>query len=249
MLSQEFLRERLQQRIDATGPPGDTSLTVIAVLRDFDPPAFAAAALDFVLRLPIGVRAAWRNDFTRTVFLAGNPANLAARFRFRHVAGDGSAAWLGPVRPEHATGMRQLLRTVRGGEVPALSAATVCVPGRATGAPDHREVHVATFGLTVGDYLVHLHHLLAEAAITGLIRPGDRLLLRHVKQIDLRPEQVAEVRVHQDAAKPGLLRAYACLGTGLTEGAGVAGFAVGGRTAINEHSAALDSPCDTGGAK
>jgi hypothetical protein len=77
-------------------------------------------------------------------------------------------------------------------------------------------VHVATAGLTVPDYLVHLHHLLAEAVIGGLVRPGDRLLLRHVRQIDLRPDQVAEVRVHRGAPGSGLLRAYACLTTETT---------------------------------
>jgi hypothetical protein len=187
-------------------------LSVLAVLRGFDPAAFARSSLQFALGLDAAQADGWFRAFTRTVFLIGNPVNLAERFRFSQVAEDGSAAWFGPASSAECTGLRRLLKLFAGTVEPTPPAElSVVVPGAVGDGGRTLELLVATAGLTMTDYLVHLNHTLAEAALTGTIRPGDRLLLRHVPRLAEPAAPYRVLRVHRDNHDPNRLRAYACL--------------------------------------
>jgi hypothetical protein len=184
-------------------------MAAIAVLRRFDPAVFARSSVEFALGVGETARACWLRAFTRTLFLAGTPVNLSARFPFDHVAPDGSVAWLGPASRGSSTGLRRLLKRFDG-DVAAVAPATVefTVPGPRGGTTLY--CHVATAGVSLSDYLVHVNHVLAEAVLIGAIRPGHRVVLKHAPRLAVAgPYSV--LRVHRDGADSTRLRAYAGL--------------------------------------
>ncbi|HXL16819.1 MAG TPA: DUF6182 family protein [Streptosporangiaceae bacterium] len=200
----------LTQLADAEENAPDVA--VIAVLHHFDLATFARSALEFALGVGAEERDAWFRAFTRTLFLAGNPVNLAGRFRFNHIAADGSVAWFGPTSTTQSTGLRRLLKRLDGTVAPNPPAAlTLDVPG-ASGGQLYR-LYVATAGVAMADYLVHLNHVLAEAVLTKAVKPGDRLLLHHVPRLGSAVAPYQALRVHRDSYHPTRLRAYACLST------------------------------------
>lgn len=209
-------RERAAEAAD----DGEAYLAV-AVVQRFEPARWIRDTCQFALGLAPGQAAAWRHAFTRTVFLAGNPANLADRFAFDHVAEDGSSAWLGPAPAPASAGIRRLLKLFQA--TAALSAAqpttihlpTARIPPAPAGRPArpsiHRDLHMVTVGVQLHHVLVHLHHLLAEGVMDGLIAPGDRLTLRPVPCLVGVSTPFAAIRVDVDPTVPDRLRAYAAL--------------------------------------
>ena len=213
MLTQEELREILDARIRAAGPRRPEA-SAVAVLRGFDPRGFARSVLDFVTWLPPEARAQWQADFTRTVFLAGNPRNLAGRLPPSVVAPDHQVAWYatGP-RAAHRE-LRLLLRAVQGDLPPVLPGPfTLEVPhARADARTDgvrRRRMTIATAGLSLPRYLVHVNHTLAESLLTGVLAPGDLLTVHHAPELPEPTQEHTYLRVHQDPAGPDLLRAFA----------------------------------------
>ncbi|WP_051450252.1 DUF6182 family protein [Actinospica robiniae] len=227
---QELLRRELARRVRAaTGcpqpdPASDAApdlsrlaaaeadapdVAALVVLSRFDPVAFAHSSLRFAFSLDGGQAENWLRAFTRTLFLTGNPANLAHRFRFNQVSADASIAWFGPGSSAEGTGLRRLLKAFIGtAELRPPSNQTIDI----TGAHGRRfELLMATAGVSTTDYLVHLNHTLAEAALTGTLQPGDRLLLRHVPRLTDLTTPYCALRVHRDDHAPDRLRAYACL--------------------------------------
>jgi Family of unknown function (DUF6182) len=193
-------------------------IAAIAVIRDFDPVAFARASLAFAFLLPEDWRSLWFSAYTRTIFLAGNPANLKGRFPFQYVADDGSSAWLGPASPQLAMSLRRLLVLFRGDPAPRLTNKfTLTAPLAASGEPTaqrpERSVYIGAAGLSASDYLVHLNHTLAESVLTGLIVPGDTVTIRHLPRLHGCREELAWLRVHRDNKDANRLRAYAGVST------------------------------------
>ncbi|MFF9870382.1 DUF6182 family protein [Streptomyces sp. NPDC013953] len=192
--------------------------TVAAVvIGRLDLARWARSTCAFALSLT-GERAAlWRRSFTRTVFLAGNPANLRDRFAFAHTADDGSAAWAGPGPASETAALRRLLKLFHGdAALPAAPDLTFRVPGRAGAmdrAPVHRHLYLATAGCSVSEALVHLNHVLAEAVLDGLITHGDAVTIRQVPRLMGVSASFAALRVTAETTLPGRLRAAA----GLTE--------------------------------
>jgi len=189
-------------------------IAAIAVIRDFDPVAFARSSLAFAFLLPEDWRSLWFSAYTRTIFLAGNPANLEGRFPFQYIADDASSAWLGPASPQLAMSLRRLLVLFRGDRAPRLANkftfTAPLVAGREPAGPrPERRVYVGTAGLSASDYLVHLNHTLAESVLTGLIVPGDTVTIRHLPRLHGCPEELAWLRVHRDSKDATRLRAYA----------------------------------------
>ncbi|NKY13399.1 hypothetical protein HGA06_04205 [Streptomyces somaliensis DSM 40738] len=199
----------------------DTEVLAVVVVGRLDLPRWVRETCAFALTLGLEARAAWRGSFTRTVYLAGSPANLRERFAFDHVAGDGSVAWCGPAPSAATATLRRLLKAFEAGhELTAVPAATVTVPRTVTasgaGRPRpavHRDLHIVTTGVTVAHALVHVNHLLAEAVLDGLIRPGDHLTLRFVPRLTGPAGRFAMLRVDTDVHRPDELRAYAGLTT------------------------------------
>ncbi|WP_329178932.1 DUF6182 family protein [Streptomyces sp. NBC_01477] len=238
-ISQDMLRAEVAQRIRAARPElaarldlrtpdgllaaqqeillaaQDAKVSAICVLRGFDLPTWVRATCAFAGRVDPAAAVAWRQDFTRTVFLAGNPDNLRDRFTFGHVADDGSAAWQDPAPVGDSSTLRRLLKLFDGSaELPTRPPAVVRVladrdpAGR---APVRRELYVATAGVTVADCLVHLNHLLVEAVLDGVVGPGDQLTVRQAPRLSGLAGPFAALRIANTPSRPDQLRAYAAL--------------------------------------
>jgi hypothetical protein len=181
--------------------------TVLVLLRSLCPADVAHGAREFAAGLAAGEAAAWLSSWTRTRFLFGNPANLVAAKQVRAVAPGGSAAWLGPFPATRLPGLSRLLRPAAG-ELPELPH-DIDLPG--TGP--RRVLRVAISGLTLVDYLVHLHHTLAEAVLFGRLRPDEALRLSHRPALhdDSAGPRAAYARVLPEPGGTGLLRLHTWL--------------------------------------
>lgn len=210
----------LRARAEAVERPGADAVQAVAVLRGFDPAAWVRDAAAFALGLAPDTAAAWRRSFTRTVYLAGNPENLLGRYSFDHLAEDGSVGWCGPAPAATSAGLRRLLKLfLSTAPFPIRPATTITVPpphgpaarGPAPRAAVHRDLYIAAAGVPVPEALVHLNHLVVEAALDGLIAPGDRLTLRSVPSLTGAATPFAALRVDVDRTHPHQLRAFAAL--------------------------------------
>ncbi|EST39301.1 hypothetical protein N566_02750 [Streptomycetaceae bacterium MP113-05] len=250
MFTQEYLRAQAVSRLLAArderaeqpctdGPAGESiaelaaraaaeaaPTTVTVVLRRFDPPAFARAALEAVSGYPEALRGDWFRAYTRTVFLSGDPDNLRRRFAFHHVSGDGAMAWTLPGERGEQTSLRRLLQLFPDSPLPALPGRQPVVEATDAEGPTsdgETRLDLATSGVTRAGYLVHLHHVLAEAALTGRLKNASGLVLRHLPQLDPAdgPYTMLRAAVAEPSAAGGRLRAFAGLtgapGTGAGE--------------------------------
>ncbi|WP_413803396.1 DUF6182 family protein [Streptomyces iranensis] len=251
MFTQQFLQTQLASRIRVARTGRDTeapdarpltaermaeiaaeaasaTTTVTVVLRRFEPRIYAESVLGYALSLPDTLREAWLRAYTRTVFLTGNPANLATRFDFHHISRDGSMAWTAPDDSGERSPLRRLLRLFPTAEPPALPArlevpAAVPPPEGDAHAPVRRaRLYAVTTRVSLAAYLVHVHHVLAEAVITKLIDEHTELAIHHVPQLDPSDGPFDMLRVVPDTdadtsgdgpetAGPGRLRACAGL--------------------------------------
>ncbi|MET7640028.1 DUF6182 family protein [Streptomyces sp. NPDC005438] len=232
MFTQEFLRAQVADRLLAarpdqapvTGVPDTTALaelaarataepsptTVTVVLRRFAPATFAKAAVEAVAGYLEPQRDAWFRSYTRAVFLCGDPDNLRERFTFAHVSEDGSMAWTAPGERGEQTALRRLLQLFPDSPLPALPGRQPLVESGTTRPPTR--LHLATSGVTRAGYLVHLHHLLAEAVLTGRLKNPSELTLCHLPQLDPAEGPYALLRVAPEpSAADGRLRAFAGL--------------------------------------
>jgi hypothetical protein len=177
---EDWMRRELARRDDraATAAPRGEVTVPVAVLR-FEPAAIVAGAMAFAAGLSPADAGAWLGCYTRAVFLFGNPANLAARHPAVLVAPDGSAAWLGVLDSRRADSVRRLLRPVEG-ELPAGGPADGVTGGGAAAWL----LRVAVRGLDLPRYLIHVHHTVAEAVLTGVLPATDAVALRHVDALD-----------------------------------------------------------------
>ncbi|MFF6807454.1 DUF6182 family protein [Streptomyces sp. NPDC012616] len=217
--TQERLAELLARRAawvgrpprrPVAGEPPET--TVLVVLRAVDLPGLVRGALDFTAGLTHDEADAWRRSWTTTRFLFGNPANLTARAPARVISPGGNTAWLGPFPATRLPGPSRLLKPVAGVLLDLPD--TVEVPG--TGPPadaTYRELHIAVRDLSFAQYLVHLHHALAESVLMGRLAPGGPLRLVHRPDLDARAldQDPDYARVHQERSDPDRLRLYVSL--------------------------------------
>lgn len=207
----------LAAQADIANQGTEQGVLAAVVLRRFDLSEWARATCAFALGLAPDQAAAWRRSFTRTVFLAGNPDHLHSRFRFAHVSDDRSAAWSVPGPAAQTASLRRLLKLFNGpARLPASADTTIEIPAHLRGTTclgTHRELYLASAECTISDALVHLNHVLVEAVLDGLIKPGDQLTLRQVPRMGGLPARLAAVRVVSENRLPGRLKATA----GLTE--------------------------------
>jgi hypothetical protein len=204
------------REITATQP--DEGTAVVCVVRRFDPASFIRASCAFAAGLTPAQASAWRRSFTRTIFLAGNPRNLADRFAFAHVSEDGLTAWTEPSTMDDSAALRRLLKLFQGPRhLPPWPVLRIAVPGPTMGI--RRDLYLTTDGVSVADCLVHLNHLVADAVLDRLITAGDLLTLRQVPRLIGISQTLERVRVGLDRINPDRLRAYA----GLSKGDAAAG--------------------------
>ncbi|MFD4575735.1 DUF6182 family protein [Streptomyces sp. NPDC058417] len=213
---------------DTETEQGDGTLVAV-VVRDLDLTAWARQTCAYALGLEPGPAQAWRRSLTRTVFVAGNPAHLAARFPPARTAPDGSAAWTAPGPPMASAPLRRLLKLLQANApVPTGPDTSFDVPAppdhpRPTDAPASsgrvHHLHLATADCTYSAALVHLNHVLVEAVLDGLLRPGDHVVLRRVPHLGGPPAPFSAVRAVPDPHRPGHLRTAAALTGPLPTGA------------------------------
>ncbi|MBV2156634.1 DUF6182 family protein [Kitasatospora sp. SUK 42] len=215
---QERLAELFAERSAWVGrqPPSTPAeetaeTTVLVVLRDLDLPGLVDGAREFAARLAEDEAEAWRRSWTRARFLFGNPANLAGRSPARLVAGRGGTAWLGPFPSGRLPGPTRLLKPVSG-ELPPLPE-VVEFPHGEDGTTPYRELHVGIRDLTLAEYLVHLHHTLAESVLRGRLGAGEPLRLIHRPDLDADAARTgpAYARVHYAPGGAPGLRLYTWL--------------------------------------
>jgi hypothetical protein len=199
----------------ATGRPdpaeAEAGVAALVLLRSLRLADVVHGAREFAAGLDPGEAEAWRESWTRTRFLFGNPANLGPRNPARVVAPGRTAAWLGPFPGTRPPGLSRLLKPVTGG-LPRL-AHDIDFPGSGSGVGPRRMLAIATGGLTLAGYLVHLHHTLAEAVLLGRLRPEEPLRLSHRPQAELDPEweRAAYARVLPEDGEDGRLRVHTWL--------------------------------------
>ena len=184
--------------------------SAVAIVRRFDPAAYVRGAAAFVATLDAGARDEWYRGFTRTAFLVGDPDRVAQRFDGLITHRNGDLAWAWSPSDRATLGLRRLLKPLRTAGAARLEPEVRCELG--AGRP--REVVVATGGLTLERYAVHLNHTICEALITGALDPDARVTLRHVARIESVDPDCPYVRVVPDAGEPGHLAAVACVREG-----------------------------------
>jgi len=185
----------------------------VVVDDDFTPASFVRGTVDFAVAVPHEERAAWHRSFTRTVFLAGRPQSVRTRHPARSEAA--GLAWYGPAPISAWKNLSRLLKAFHG-PAPVDVPDTLLVPG----GPRVVEAFVAVDAVSARDYLVHVHHLFAEAALRGLVRSGDTVRITHRPDLDcsdvralLDPARAGTVqtRITHDDRDPDRLRLYAVL--------------------------------------
>jgi Family of unknown function (DUF6182) len=202
-------------------------LSVAVVVDDFTWDSFVRATVDFALAVPRGLGDAWRRDFTRTVSLAGRPASVAQRFPGGHRPAGGALAWYGPAPAEELRKMSRMLRAFQG-PAPVRAPERPCTVRPSGPDSGHvAEATVATDRVSVAEYLVHVHHLFAEATLRGLIRPGDAIRVAHRPNLDgplvraaLDPASAdtVQTRISHDSSDPTRPRLFAVLTSDRREG-------------------------------
>jgi hypothetical protein len=229
IITQDVLRDRVAERIRLSRPDcyghdlsadellrsvrqeADDGVAAVSVIARFDLASWIRGTCAFAMRLRAEDVPAWRRGFTKTIFLAGNPANLTDRFAFVHV--DRSVAWTAPVPSSDSYTLRRLLKLFEGAAaLPVRDEFVVRLPGARTGST-RRVLYVTTAGMTVADSVVHLNHLLVEAVLDGLVGAGDQLLVRQVPRLLGIGARFDSLRIGPDPTSVERLRAFG----GLTE--------------------------------
>lgn len=211
---QSWLAELLAERVEwVTGGPPDepdpstADTKVLVLLRSLEPADFVHGTRKFAATLAPDTAAAWRRSWTRTRFLFGNPANITAGNQAWTVAPGGTVGWLGPFRHSRLPGQSRLLKPVSG-RLPTVPR-DIDLPG----SGPRRVLWIAVAGLTLVDYLVHLHHTLAEAVLLGRLRPDEPLRLSHrpTVEADSTWGSPAYARVLPEPGDTGRLRLHTWL--------------------------------------
>ncbi|WP_069886041.1 DUF6182 family protein [Streptomyces luteocolor] len=196
-------------RLVAEATTDTTPVTALVLLRALDVVDVVQGARAFAAGLTEAEGRTWLRSWTRTRFLFGNPANLPERTPARAVAPGGTAAWLGTCPKDHLPGVGRLLKPLTGA-LPRLPD-TLDVPG--SGAGPVRELLVATRDVTLVQYLVHLHHTIAEATLLGRLGTTEPLRLTHLPDLDADRAHgdPGYARVHYAAENTPELRLYTSL--------------------------------------
>lgn len=214
-------------RAGLSGGLAPGGLDVAVVVADLDLATFISGVTDFALSLADDQRDGWYRSFTRTVFLAGRPASTSARHPYQHATPRCDMAWYGPTRRGALRPLSLLLRAFQG---PApMKAPTEPLTVTVSGPPTGREVDVAIAvgGVSTGAYLIHAHHLIAEAVLRRLIRPGDILRVDHRQvlttaefrdALDPARADSVQTRITHAGADSDRLRLYGVLTSNSPEG-------------------------------
>lgn len=203
----DLMAERARRVAESDAAP--SPVTVLLLLRRLDLADLVEGARAFAADLPEEEAGSWLRSWTRTRLLFGVPDNLTEHARPRVVSPARSAAWLGPHPLKRLPGPSRLLKPLSG-TLPPLPP-VLDIPPSAAGV--RRELHVATRNLTLVEYLVHLHHTVAEATLLGRLAAAEPLRIAHYPDLDagLLRGTPAYARVHHPGDDASEFRLYTWL--------------------------------------
>jgi hypothetical protein len=197
-----------------------TETSVLVMLRSFEVSEFIRGAAAFVTGLDADARDTWYRAFTRTSFLVGDHERIHERFAALLSNRTSNIAWAWSPTEKATLGLRRLLKPLRTSGSPDLEPELVCdLVDEQAPAAGRRQVWVATGGVALEEYLVHLNHTLCEGLITGVLSRGDRIALSHVPAIESLPPECDYVRVVPDPGGGGRLKPAAYISSATDLGA------------------------------
>lgn len=212
MFGQSELRRELDRRIESltVDAVAADEGCVVAVVADFEPVEFVRACLEFSTTLSADEFRYWCANFTRTIFLAGHPANLSVRYPPDHVSERGDIAWYGPRDTESMSGVRRLLRPFHG---PVLIPAGINsrVTPREGEASESFVLTVDVSDMVIEEFMIHVNHVVAESAFAGILHADTALVLKSVSTAEFTPSESQYLRISADQDDAGRLRCYAAL--------------------------------------
>jgi hypothetical protein len=192
-----LMARRLDAVARAAEAAGSERRTLFVVVREPDLPALARGLARVVADMPERERAAWLGNFTKVRLFAGQPTSAGVAPLLTHSEGDAIGFALLDAEARHPR-IADLLVPLRSGAGP--------VPGddidlHWDAGDGRRELLIDVDGLDWTRYLVHVLHLLAEAAIVDATF-GGRIALRHVAGPPACTADVEQLRLDLDATPP-----------------------------------------------
>lgn len=193
----EVLMARRLAAVARAGAETTARRTLFVVVREPDMRALARGLARLLSGLPAGDRSAWWANFTKVRVFAGHPARPTVASQLACIESDavGFALVDAEARYPRLADLLVPLRT-RGGPVPGTRMDVVWDEGEG-----HWDLEVDVTGLDWPRYLVHVLHMLAEAALED---PGfgGRITLHHGTVAPVGTEDVVQVRLDLDVSPP-----------------------------------------------
>lgn len=190
----------MQRRLDAVARAGEhaaTRRTLFVVVREPDLPALARGLARVIADMPGDDRQAWLANFTKVRLFAGHPGRAAVAPLLSQIEADalGFALIDAEARHPRLADLLVPLKT-RTGPAPDTEIELIWDEGEACW-----ELEIDVSGLDWPRYLVHVLHLLAEAAI-GDPSFGGRIRLMHRSAAPVCTEGVVQLRLDLDESPP-----------------------------------------------
>ena len=193
----EVLMIRRLAAVSRAGAETTARRTLFVVVREPDMHALARGLARLLTAMPASDRSAWWANFTKVRLFAGHPARLAVAPLLTCIESDtlGFALVDAETRYPRLADLLVPLRT-QGGPVPDTHVDVIWDEGEG-----HWELDIDVTGLDWPRYLVHVLHLLAEAALDD---PGfgGRITLRHQTTPPACTEDVVQLRLDLETSPP-----------------------------------------------
>lgn len=191
------MARRLDAVARAADAAGDERRTLFVVVRAPDLPALVRGLARVIADMPDRERVAWHANFTKVRLFAGRPTSAGIAPLLTHVEGDAVGFALLDAEARHPR-IADLLVPLRSRSGPAAGDTIALHWGDGDG---DRELVIDVRDLDWTRHLVHVLHLLAEAAI-GDATFGGRIVLRHIAEAPVCSDDVEQLRLDLDATPP-----------------------------------------------
>ena len=193
----EVLMLRRLEAVTRAGAETTARRTLFVVLREPDMHALARGLARLLTAMPAGDRSAWWANFTKVRLFAGQPARPTVASLLTCIESDAVGFALVDAETRHPR-LADLLVPLRthGGPAPETTVDVIWDENEG-----HWELVVDVTGLDWPRYLVHVLHLLAEAALDD---PGfgGRITMRHQASPPVCTEDVVQLRLDLEASPP-----------------------------------------------
>lgn len=196
-LHESLMARRLDAVARAADAAGAERRTLFVVVRAPDLPALARGLERTIADMPDRERVAWLANFTKVRLFAGRPTSAGIAPLLTQVEGDAFGFALLDAEARHPR-IADLLVPLRSRSGPAPGDTIALQWGDGDG---DRELVIDVRDLDWTRYLVHVLHLLAEAAI-GDAAFGGRITLRHITEAPVCRDDVEQLRLDLDATPP-----------------------------------------------